>query len=52
MVSTLHTAQTAEASRKRAGTSKVKPKCVIDYNIYTYDVDSADQYLSYYPIIQ
>ena len=29
----------------------MKPKCVIDYNTYTHGVDTADQYLAYYPFI-
>jgi hypothetical protein len=47
MVSNLHTAETADAENKRAGTSK----CAIDCNTYTHNKDSADQYLSYYQAI-
>jgi hypothetical protein len=34
MVSTLHTAETTDALRKRADTSKMRPKCVTDHNTY------------------
>jgi len=29
----------------------MKPKCVIDNNAYMHIVDTADQYLAYYPFI-
>ena len=29
----------------------MKPKCVIDYSTYMHGVDTADQYLAYYPFI-
>jgi hypothetical protein len=47
MVSTLHTAESADALRKRAGTTK----CIIEYNTYTHGVDCADHCLSYYTAI-
>ena len=31
---------------------KIKPKCVIDYNTHRHGVDTADQYLAYYPFIR
>ena len=31
--------------------AKKKPKCVIDYNTHMHGVDTADQYLAYYPFI-
>ena len=34
------------------GVAKKKPKCVIDYNTHMHDVDTADQYLVYYPFIR
>jgi len=33
------------------GVAKKKPKCVIDYNTHVHGVDTADQYLTYYPFI-
>jgi len=30
----------------------MKPKCVTDYNTYMHGVDTADQYLAYYPFIR
>jgi hypothetical protein len=50
-ISSIQTAESADGLKKKAGTSKAKPKCVIDYNTYTHGMDSADQYFSYYPII-
>jgi len=32
--------------------AKKKPKCVIDYNTHMHGVDTADQYLAYYPFIR
>ena len=32
--------------------TKKKPKCIIDYNTYMHGVDTADQYLAYYPFIR
>jgi len=34
------------------GVAKKKPKCVIDYNTHMHSVDTADQYLAYYPFIR
>jgi len=34
------------------GVAKKKPKCVIDYNTHMHGVDTADQYLAYYPFIR
>ena len=31
--------------------AKKKPKCIIHYNTHVYGVDTADQYLAYYPFI-
>ena len=33
------------------GVAKKKPKCIIDYNTHMHGVDTADQYLAYYPFI-
>jgi hypothetical protein len=51
-VSALHTAAIADDDTSRPGKTKKKPKCVVDYNTYTHGVDSADQYLAYYPFIR
>ena len=48
MISTLHTAEVIETSR-RMDMAKKKPICIIDYNIHMHSVDTADQYLAYYP---
>jgi len=29
----------------------MEPKCILDYNTYMHGVDTADQYLAYYPFI-
>jgi len=34
------------------GVAKKKPKCVRDYNTHMHGVDTADQYLAYYPFIR
>ena len=34
------------------GVAKKKPKCIIDYNTHMHGVDTADQYLAYYPFIR
>jgi len=52
MISTLHTAEVTETTSKRTGVTKKKPKCVIDYNTHMHGVDTADQYLAYYPFIR
>jgi hypothetical protein len=36
---------------KQMGVAKKKPKCIIDYNTHTHNVNTADQYLTYYPFI-
>ena len=36
---------------ERTGVAKKKPKCVIVYNTHMHGVDTADQYLAYYPFI-
>ena len=51
MISTLHTAEVIETTSRRMGVAKKKPKCVIDYNTHMHSVDTADQYLAYYPFI-
>jgi len=51
MISTLHTAAVMEIKSRRTGVAKKKPKCVIDYNTHMHGVDTADQYLAYYPFI-
>ena len=51
MISTLHTAEVIETSRQM-GVAKKKPKCIIDYNTHMHCVDTADQYLAYYPFIR
>ena len=52
MISTLHTAEVTETTSRRTGVTKKKPKCVIDYNTHMHGVDTADQYLAYYPFIR
>ena len=49
MISTLLTAEVIEATRRRVGVAKKKPKCVIDYNTHMHCFDTADQYLAHYP---
>jgi len=51
MISTLHTAEVIETTSRQMGVAKKKPKCVIDCNTYMHGVDTADQYLAYYPFI-
>ena len=51
MISTLHTAAVIETTSRRTGVAKKKPKCIIDYNTHMQGVDTADQYLAYYPFI-
>jgi len=51
MISRLHTADVIETTSRQTGVAKKKPKCVIDYNTHMHVVDTADQYLSYYPFI-
>ena len=51
MISTLHTTEVIETTSRRTGVAKKKPKCIIDYNTHMHGVDTADQYLAYYPFI-
>jgi len=50
MISTLHTAEVTETS-KRMGMAKKRPKYIIDYDTHIHGVDIADHYLAYYPFI-
>ena len=52
MISALHTAEVIETTSRRMCVAKKKPKCVIDYNTHMHGVDTADQYLAYYPFIR
>jgi len=52
MISTVHTAEVVETTNRRTGVAKKKPRCVIDYNSHMHGVDTADQYLAYYPFIR
>ena len=52
MISTLHTAEVVETINRRTGVTKKKPKCIVDYNTHMHGVDTADQYLAYYPFIR
>jgi len=52
MISTLHTAEVTEKTSRQTGVAKKKPKCIIDYNTHMHGVDTADQYLAYYPFIR
>jgi len=52
MISTLHMADVIETTSRRTGVAKKKAKCIIDYNTHMHGVDTADQYLSYYPFIR
>ena len=52
MISTLHTAEVVETIKRRTGVTKKKPKCIVDYNTHMHGVDTADQYLAYYPFIR
>ena len=51
VISTLHTAEVIETISRQTGVAK-KPKCIIDYNTHMHGVDTADQYLAYYPFIR
>jgi hypothetical protein len=51
MISTLHTAEVIETTSRRTGVAEKKHKCIIDYNTQVHGVDTADQYLAYYPFI-
>ena len=50
IISTLHTV--IETTSRRTGVAEKKPKCIIDYNTHMHSVDTADQYLAYYPFIR
>ena len=52
MISTLHAADVIETRSRRTSVAMKKPKCVIDYNTHMHGVDTADQYLAYYPFIR
>ena len=52
MISTLHTAVVIETTSRRMGAAKKKHKCVIDCNTHMHGVDTAEQYLAYYPFIR
>ena len=51
MISRLHTAEVTETTSRKMGVAKKKPECIIDYNTRMHGVDTADQYLVYYPFI-
>ena len=51
MISSLHTAEVFETTSRQMGVAKKKLKCIIDYNTHMHGVDTADQYLAYYPFI-
>jgi hypothetical protein len=52
MISTLYTAAVVDDSSGHIGVTKEKPKCLADYNTHMHSVDTADQYLAYYPFIR
>jgi hypothetical protein len=52
MISTLQTAAVVDDSSRHTGVSKKKPKCVAYYNTHMHGVETADQYLAYYPFIR
>ena len=52
MISTPHTAEVIEITSRRTGVAKKEPKCIIDYNTHMHGVNTADQYLAYYPFIR
>jgi hypothetical protein len=51
MISALHTAALVDYSSRHSGVTKKKPKCLADYNTHMHGVETADQYLAYYPFI-
>jgi hypothetical protein len=51
MISTLHTAAVVDDISRYTGVTKKKPKCIVDYRTHVHGVDTADQYLAYYPFI-
>jgi hypothetical protein len=52
MISTLHTAAMVDDLSRCTGVTKKEPKCIADYNTHMHGVDTADQYLAYYPFIR
>ena len=52
MILTLHIAEVIETTSRWMGVAKKKPKRIIDYNTHMHGVDTADQYLAYYPFIR
>jgi hypothetical protein len=52
MISALHTGAVVDDWSRCIGVTKKKPKCVADYNTHMHGVDTADQYLAYYPFIR
>ena len=51
-ISTHHTAEVIKTTSRRMGVAKKKTKCIIDYNTLMHGVDTAVQYLAYYPFIR
>jgi hypothetical protein len=51
MISALHTAAVVDDSSSHTGVTKKKHTCVAEYNTHMHGVDTADQYLAYYPFI-
>ena len=45
MISTLHTAEEIETTRRKMGVGKKETKCIIDYNTHMHGVDTAAQYV-------
>jgi hypothetical protein len=52
MISTLHTAAVVDDWSRRTGITEKKPKCIVNYNTHMLGVDTAEQYLAYYPFIR
>jgi hypothetical protein len=52
MISTLHTAAVVNDWSRHTGITKKIPKCVADYSTHMHGIDTADQYLAYYPFIR
>jgi hypothetical protein len=52
MISTLHTVAVVDDSSRCTGNTKKKPKCVAHYSTHMHGVDTADQYLAYYPFVR
>jgi hypothetical protein len=52
MISALQTAAVVDDLSRCTGVTKKKPKCIADYNTHMHGVDTADQYLAYYPFIR